>query len=217
MQGKNLFLDKEVTRFRISERVPPHNLYRRLAELVDWSFLHDQTRSLYSPTGQPLLDPVVVFKLVPVGRLENLVSDHCLVKHCALRLNILLFLGYEVDEELPWHSAVSHTRQFFPAAVFERLFDHVFAQCVAQGLVAGDTQAVDSAPVKAHASLEAVREKQAARAAHAWREAPTSQPYPPRRSLRRRPTSCASWPRGSASGKARRPARWVPATSRPAC
>lgn len=54
---------------------------------------------------------------------------------------------------------MSRTRQLFPADVFERLFDHVFAQCVAQGLVAGDTQAVDSAPVKANSSLEAVREK----------------------------------------------------------
>ena len=40
------------------------------------------------------------------------------------------------------------------------MFDHVFDQCGARGLVAGDTQAVDSAPVKANASLEAVREKQ---------------------------------------------------------
>ena len=162
MQGKKLFLDKEVTRFRLSERVPPHNRYRRLAELVDWSFLYDATRVLYSHTGQPSLDPVVFFKLVLVGRLENLVSDRRLVEHCALRLDILLFLGYEVDEELPWHSTVGRTRQLFPAAVFERLFDHVFAQCVARGLVAGDTQAVDSAPVKANASLEAVREKQVA-------------------------------------------------------
>ncbi|MDB5234272.1 MAG: hypothetical protein JWR44_1265, partial [Hymenobacter sp.] len=99
------------------------------------------------------------FKLVLVGRLENLVSDRRLVEHCALRLDILLFLGYEVDEELPWHSTVSRTRQLFPAAVFERLFDHVFARCVARGLVAGDAQAVDSAPVKANASLEAVLEK----------------------------------------------------------
>ena len=159
MQGKKLFLDKEVTRFRLSERVPRHNLYRRLAELVDWSFLYDETRALYSHTGQPSLDPVVFFKLVLVGRLENLVSDRRLVEHCALRLDILLFLGYEVDEELPWHSTISRTRQLFPAAVFERLFDHVFAQCVARGLVAGDTQAVDSAPVKANASLETVREK----------------------------------------------------------
>ena len=157
-----MFLDKEVARFRLSERVPPHNLYRRLAELVDWSFLHDETRALYSHTGQPSLDPVVFFKLVLVGRLENLVSDRRLVEHCALRLDILYFLGYEVDEELPWHSTVSRTRQLFPAAVFERLFDHVFAQCVAAGLVTGHIQAVDSAFVKANASLESLCEKQLA-------------------------------------------------------
>ena len=162
MQGKKLFLDKEVTRFRLSERVPSHNLYRRLAEFVDWTFLYAETQALYSHTGQPSLDPVVFFKLVLVGRLENLVSDRRLVEHCALRLDILLFLGYEVDEELPWHSTLSRTRQLFPAAVFERLFDHVFAQCVARGLVAGDTQAVDSAPVKANASLDSLCEKQAA-------------------------------------------------------
>jgi hypothetical protein len=105
---------------------------------------------------------VVFFNLVLVGRLENLISDRRLVEHCALRLDILFFLGYEVDEDLPWHSTISRTRQLFPAAVFERLFDHVFAQCVARGLVAGDTQVVDSAPVKANASLEAVMEKRPA-------------------------------------------------------
>ena len=57
---------------------------------------------------------------------------------------------------------MSRTRQLFPAAVFERLFRHVFAPCVARGLVAGDTQAVDSTPVKTNASLQVVREKQAA-------------------------------------------------------
>ena len=160
MQGKKQYLDKEVTHFRLSERVPPHNLYRRLADVLDWTFFYDETRGLYSHTGQPSLDPVVFFKLLLVGQLENLVSDRRLIEHCALRLDILLFLGYEVDEELPWHSTVSRTRQLFPAAVFERLFDHVFGQCVAQGLVAGDRQAVDSAPVKANASLEGLCEKQ---------------------------------------------------------
>ena len=97
MQGKKQYLDKEVTRFRLSEQVPAHNLYRRPAELVDWTFLYDETRALYSHTGQPSLDPVVFFKLVLVGRLENLVSDRRLVEHCALRLDILFFLGYEVE------------------------------------------------------------------------------------------------------------------------
>ncbi len=103
------------------------------------------------------------FKLVLVGRLEKLVSDHRLVKHCALRLDILYFLGSEVDEQLPGHSSVSRTRQLYPAAVFERLFGQVFAQYVARDLVDSNTQAVNSALVKANAALETVCEKQAAR------------------------------------------------------
>ncbi|MGI4870887.1 MAG: transposase [Janthinobacterium lividum] len=88
----------------MSERVPKQNLYRRLDELLDWDFLYEQTQALYSHTGQPSLDPVVFFKLVLVSWLENLVSDRRLVEHCSLRLDILYFLGYEVDEDLPWHS-----------------------------------------------------------------------------------------------------------------
>lgn len=164
MQGHKQFTDKVVTHFRLSERIPPHNLYRRLDELLDWNFLYQQTQALYSHTGQPSLDPVVFFKLMLVSRLENLVSDRRLVEHCSLRLDILYFLGYDVDEDLPWHSTISRTRQLFPAAVFEYLFDYVFAQCVAAGLVTGHTQAVDSAPVKANASLQSLREKQSMQA-----------------------------------------------------
>ncbi|QKG59234.1 IS1182 family transposase (plasmid) [Hymenobacter sp. BRD128] len=159
MQGHKQFVDKVVLRFRLSERVPKQNLYRRLAELLNWDFLYQQTRALYSHTGQPSLDPVVFFKLVLVGRLENIASDRRLVEHCSLRLDILYFLGYEVDEDLPWHSTISRTRQLYPVTVFEHLFDQVFGQCVAAGLVAGDTQTVDSAPVKANASLDSLREK----------------------------------------------------------
>jgi transposase len=162
MQGHKQFPDRVVLRFRLSERVPRHNLYRRLAELLDWDFLYlyEQTQGLYSHTGQPSLDSVVFFKLMLVGRLENLVSDRRLLEHCGLRLDILYFLGYDIDEDLPWHSTISRTRQLYPAAVFEHLFDQVFAQCVAAGLMVGETHALDSAPVKANASLESLRPKQ---------------------------------------------------------
>ncbi|MBO0360825.1 transposase [Hymenobacter sp. BT186] len=93
------------------------------------------------------------FKLLLVRRLENRVSDRPLVEPCALRLDILYFLGYEVNEYLPWHFTISRTRQLYPLEVLKRLFDHVFAQCVVQDLVADSTQAVDSAPVKANGSL----------------------------------------------------------------
>jgi len=135
MQGQKHFTDKVVTRFRLSERVPPHALYRRLSERLDGDFLYQQTRTLYSRTGQLSLDPVVFFKLVLVSRLENIVRDRRLVEHGARRLDIRYLLGYEVDEDLPWHSTISRTRPPYPAAVFEHLFDHVF--CPVRGRRAG--------------------------------------------------------------------------------
>ena len=67
MQGHKQFVDKVMLRFRLSERVPKQNLYRRLAELLDWDFLYQQTQLLYSPTRQPSFDPMVFFKR-PVGK-----------------------------------------------------------------------------------------------------------------------------------------------------
>jgi len=103
---------------------------------------------------------VVFCNLVRVGRLENLVRDRRRLEHGALRLDLLFFLGDALDEEWPGHSTVRRTRPRVPAAVFERLFAHVLAPCVAQGVTAGERPAVDSAPVKAKASRDGVREKQ---------------------------------------------------------
>jgi len=76
-----------------------------------------------------------------------------------MRLDILYFLGYDIDEELPWHSTISRTRQLFPEEVFERVFAHVFGMCVGQGMAKGSTQAIDSAPVKANASMDSLELK----------------------------------------------------------
>jgi len=65
-----------------------------------------------------------------------------------------------VDKDLPWHSTSSRTRQLYPATIFKQLFEHVFARCVAAGLVSGYTQAL--AFVKVNASLESSCEKQPA-------------------------------------------------------
>jgi transposase len=110
MQSQKQFTDKVVVRFHISERVPRHTLYRRLDEVLALGILYKERQALYSHSGQPSLDPVILFKLLLVGRLENIAGDRRLLAHCAMRLGIRLFLSYELDEELPWHSTVSSTR-----------------------------------------------------------------------------------------------------------
>ena len=76
-----------------------------------------------------------------------------------MRLDILYFLGFDIDEELPWHSTLSRTRQLFPESLFESVFEKVLSLCIEKGMVSGHTQAIDSAPVKANASMDSLELK----------------------------------------------------------
>jgi IS5 family transposase len=55
----------------------------------------------------------------------------------SLRLDLLYFIGYDLDEPLPWHSTLSRTRQLLGEEVFRELFKQVLRQCVGQGMVKG--------------------------------------------------------------------------------
>ncbi|WP_417868045.1 transposase [Xanthomarina gelatinilytica] len=159
MQGKKNYQEKLFNSFQLSVRVPEHNFYRRLKDVLHLDFLYRETKGYYGSSGQKSIDPVVFFKLCLVGYLENVTSDRKLIEHCNMRLDILYFLGYDIDEELPWHSTISRTRGLFPESVFEGVFTRVFELCVSAGMVSGHTQAIDSAPVKANASMDSLELK----------------------------------------------------------
>ncbi|WP_240625626.1 transposase [Spirosoma pollinicola] len=160
MQGRKEYTEKQITCFQLSNRVPKHNLYRRLKETLNLTFIYEATEQLYGSTGNPSIDPVVFFKFMLIGCLENISSDRKLIQHCSMRMDILYFLGYNIDEPLPWHSTLSRTRKLYPEVLFEAVFDKVFSLCVASNMVAGRRAAIDSAPVKANASMERLLEKQ---------------------------------------------------------
>ncbi len=159
MQGKKTYQEKLFNNFRLSERVAEGNLYRSLKGALNLDYLYKQTKSIYGSSGQKSIDPVVFFKFCLVGYLENIVGDRKLIDHCSMRLDILYFLDYDIDEVLPWHSTISRTRQLFPEDVFESVFTQVFELCVGAGMVSGHTQAIDSAPVKANASMDTLELK----------------------------------------------------------
>ncbi|MCK5590801.1 MAG: transposase, partial [Candidatus Pacebacteria bacterium] len=145
--------------FHLSERVPELNFYRRLRYILDLRFLYKLTEAYYGKEGQKSVDPVVFFKLCLVGYLENIISDRKIIDFCSMRLDVLFFLGYDIDEELPWHSTISRTRKLFPESVFEQVFNKILQWCVEEGMVSGKIQAIDSAPVKANASMDSLELK----------------------------------------------------------
>jgi IS5 family transposase len=68
-------------------------------------------------------------KLMLVGYLENVNSDRRIVASAGMRMDILYFLGYNLGEELPWHSTLSRTRKLYGEEEFLGLFKQVLKLC----------------------------------------------------------------------------------------
>lgn len=159
MQGKKTYAEQLFTGFQLSDHVPEDNFYRRLKEVLELRFMRKLTAPYYGSCGQKSIDPEVFMKIMLVGYLENILSDRKLMSHCAMRMDILFFLGYNIDEPLPWHSTLSRTRALLPDSVFTEAFEQVLRMCMDKGMVSGHTQSIDSAPVKANASMDSIELK----------------------------------------------------------
>src|SRR5207344_1286754 len=119
-----------------------------------------ETAKYYGTEGQKSIDPVVFMKLMLAGYFENLNSDRRIINTVRLRLDILYFIGYDLDEELPWHSTLSRTRQLYGQEVFTAIFKSVLKQCIDKVMIEGKRQAVDGVYVKANASLDSMTERE---------------------------------------------------------
>jgi len=160
MQGKKQLQPKALYTITLEQLVPADNYYRRLNKAIDLNWLYKMTKEYYGSEGQESIDPVVFFKICLTGYINNISSDRRLMEHCSDSLGIRLFLGYDIDEPLPWHSTISRTRQLYGEEVFKQLFEEVFEKCVQSGMIAGHTQAIDGAFLKANASKDSLEIKQ---------------------------------------------------------
>ena len=160
MQGKKKFTPKIFYQLSLDALVPEDNFYRKIQSELGLDFLYKATRNYYGKEGQASIDPVVFFKILLVGYLNNINSDRALLRYCSNSLDVRLFLGYDLDEELPWHSTLSRTRQLFGEELFLELFRKVLSLCVEKGMVRGKRQAMDSAFIKANASMDSLVEKE---------------------------------------------------------
>jgi hypothetical protein len=51
-------------------------------------------------------DTEVFFKLMLAGYIENINSGRKIIETAQMRPDMLYFLGYDIDEPLPWHSTL---------------------------------------------------------------------------------------------------------------
>src|ERR671934_2862436 len=104
MMGTKALTPKLLYRFSLDDQVPPDHLLRRVARAVDVAFVRRLTARFYSHTGQPSVDPVVLFKMALLGWLYGITSERRLAGEGRLHLAFRWFLGYDLDEQPPDHS-----------------------------------------------------------------------------------------------------------------
>ncbi len=134
MLGRKTLEAKLFYRVSLKERVTEDHLLRRVAAAVDFGFVRRLTARFYGHTGQPGVDPVVLFTPAPVGWLDGITGERRLAEGCRLNLAFLWFLGHALDERAPDHSAPPKARARFGVTVYQAYFAEVVRQCERAGL-----------------------------------------------------------------------------------
>jgi len=101
MMGHRRFAPRLYYQLSLDRLVPSGHLLRHIAEVIDFSFVYPLARPYYSHTGQPSVDPVVLFKALLVGYLYGITSERRLMDEIQVNLAYRWFLGYDLDEATP--------------------------------------------------------------------------------------------------------------------
>ena len=129
-----------------------------LSEL-DLHFIYKATQKYYGKEGQESIDPVVFFKILLVGYLNNINSDRQLIAFCSDSLSIRLFWVMMYMSSFLGTVPLAELAVYMAKSVLN-LFKEVLKMCVSKGMVRGKRQAVDSVFIKANASMDSLVEKE---------------------------------------------------------
>ncbi len=153
MMGRKALAGTLFYQVSLEELVPAGHRLRRVAETVDFGVARRLTARFYSHTGQPSVDPVVLFTLALLGYLYGLPSERRLIEEPRVNLAYRWFVGYDLDEAIPDHSVLLKARRRFGPTIYEAFFTDVVRQCERAGLIRGDRLFMDSTRVTALADL----------------------------------------------------------------
>lgn len=140
---------------RPEELIPQDHILRLIHEHVEFSFIREKVKHLYSHTGRPSVDPEVMIRMLLVGYLFGITSERRLCDEVQMHLGYRWFAGLSLEEKVPDHSTFSKNRhgRFKESGIYQEMFDAIVRQCIEKGLVTGRHLTVDSTLVRANASL----------------------------------------------------------------
>ena len=140
--------------FDLEEAVPEDHQVRRIAEVLDLSWVRAELVPHYSPFGRPSIDPVLMIRMLIVGYVFAIRSERALCREVQVNLAYRWFCGLGIEDKIPDHSVFSRARneRFRDHDIFRHVFERVVGACIAAGLVGGEGFAVDASLIQADAN-----------------------------------------------------------------
>ena len=155
MQGHHIYAEEQVVTIDLQATIPSTHLVRRVAKVVDLSFIYELTRDLYcEDKGRPSVDPVLFFRMQLIGYLFGIASDRRLCEEVQLNLAYRWFCQLRFTDDVPDHSSLTRIRDRFGIERYQALCDRVLQHLRAKGSVRGRRIMVDATLIEAEASSD---------------------------------------------------------------
>jgi transposase len=136
---------------KVNEVLEQRKLDRRLEHLC---------RRFYKPVfGRPSMAPGVYFRLLLIGFFEGIDSERGIAWRVADSLSLREFLGFSVTEQTPDHSTISRTRRLLPVETHKAVFRWFVRVLGEEGLIEGQTIAIDATTLEANAAMRSIRRR----------------------------------------------------------
>src|SRR5499425_3842666 len=142
--------------FSLEEAVPNDHLVRKIAVVLELSWVHAELAPHYPTNGRPSIDPELLIRMLIIGYVFAIRSERALCRDVQVNLAYRWFCGLSIEDKVPDHSAFSraHNERFRDSDIFRSVFERVVGTCIAAGLVGGEGFAVDASLIVADANKQ---------------------------------------------------------------
>ena len=133
--------------------LPKEHELLKIKESVDFSFIEEETRDLYSKEiGRPSHPPVGMFKIIFLEFYYNL-SDVEVARQ--LKFNVLFryFTDLKAEDPIPDDTSLVVFRKRLGEERFEKIFDNFVRQCKEKGLLKERLKAIDATHIVADVAI----------------------------------------------------------------
>ncbi|MEK5062270.1 IS1182 family transposase [Cytobacillus sp. FSL R5-0596] len=162
----------QIEMIALDELVPADHLVRKIEAAIDFSFIYDLVKDMYSEVGRPSIDPVILIKLSFIQYTFGIRSMRQTIEELKTNMAYRWFLGYGFHDKVPHFSTFgkNYERRFKNSDLFEQIFYRILKTAAEKNLISAEHVFVDSTHVKASANKRKFEKKVVRKETSAYQE-----------------------------------------------